>query len=168
VKSPNVSGQAYALTVMTPIEPGREGELREYLEGLGRPSPLAKLSRTHFGRWVIIPDYHSEPKQKPDPLDAPHLVFTACFDGDRDSWLDELCDTLAEEGERIWGRTGSALKAYLVEHQLETGFFVAAYGHATVPEVQRAVARREQMIRFAVETQGATAADLQSRFEAEF
>ena len=168
MKDPNVSGQAYALTVMTPIDAGREDELREYLETLGRPSPLAKLPRTHFARWVIIPDYNSEAGQKPDPLGAPHLIFTACFDGDRDSYLDELADALAAEAEQIWGRTGAALKAYLIENQLKSGFFVAAYGHATVGDVQRAVGQRDRMIAFAVETQGAPAEELQSRFEAEF
>jgi hypothetical protein len=168
VNDPNVSGQAYALTVMTPIERGREDELRAYLEALGRPSPLERLKRTHFGRWVIIPDYHAEAGQQPDSLGSPHLIFTACFDGDRDSYLDELCDKLAVEAEQIWGRTGAELKRHLVDNQLKTGFFFAAYGQAKVEEVQRAVEQRDRMIAFAVATQGASPEDLQGRFRGEF
>jgi hypothetical protein len=180
VSSSNVSGQAYALTVITPIERGREDELRAYLESFrdnGQPSPLARLPRTHFGRWVIVPDYHSERGQpKPDGLASQQLVFTSNFDGARDSYLDELCDALAVEAEEIWGRcvgcpkpaSGAELKRYLLHNQLDTGFFVAAYGNANVQKVQAAVAQRARLIEFAIATQGAAPEDLQARFAEQF
>ena len=66
--NPNVSGQAYALMVLTPITPGREQELRDLLEGYTEASsPLARLPRTHFGRWVILDDFVRDATQpKPD------------------------------------------------------------------------------------------------------
>jgi hypothetical protein len=179
VSSSNVSGQAYALTVITPIERGREDELRAYLESFrdsGLPSPFSRLPRTHFGRWVIVPDYVTEHGQQPDKLASQQLVFTSNFDGDRDSYLDELCAELAAEAEEIWGRcagcprpaAGEALKRYLLHNQIDTGFFVAAYGTATVQEVQAAVAQRSRLIDFAVAAQGLAPGDLQTRFAAEF
>ncbi len=176
--SRNVSGQAYALTVMTPIERGAEDELRAYLEGLRETgSPLAKLPRTHFGRWVIVPDYVSELDQpKEDRLVSQYLLFTSNFDGPRDSYLDELCEVLADEAGEIWGRcvgcpepaAGRPLRDYLVHNQLKTGFFVAAYGHATVQQVEAALDQRERMIDFAVSVQGAPPDELQRRFRDEF
>jgi hypothetical protein len=179
VKAPDVSGQAYALTVMTPIERGKEDALRAYLESFRNehlPSPLARLPRTHFGRWVIIPDYHSEEAQpKPDGLASQYLLFTACFDGELDSYLGELSETLAPEAEEIWGRCvgcprpaqGAALKSYLTHNQQTTGFFVAAYGEATVQEVQAALAQRSRLIDFAGATQGVEPEELQRRFASE-
>lgn len=54
----NISGQVYALTVLTPILDGHETELAEYLDTLpaGEQSPLARVPGTHFARWVIIGD----------------------------------------------------------------------------------------------------------------
>jgi hypothetical protein len=175
VKSSDVSGQAFALTVLTPIAAGQDDALRGYLESLranaGR-GPLARLPRTHFGRLVIVRDFVSDKVPDPDHLSTPHLLFTACFDGDLDSYLDELGTKLATEAEEIWGRcagaprpaAGAALKDYLKAHRIKTGFFVAAYGQATVDEVRRALDQREALIAFAQRAQGLAPADLQREF----
>jgi hypothetical protein len=177
--SSDVSGQAFALTVLTPIADGEVDALRGYLEGLraaGQPGPLARLPRTHFGRWVIVPDFIAEDEHEPDHLSAPHLLFTACFDGMVDSYLAELGTELAAEADEIWGRcagcprpaTGAALADYLMAHRIKTGFFVAAYGKATVPEVRAALAQREALIAFAQEAQEMDDATRQSEFLARF
>jgi hypothetical protein len=169
----NRCGQAYALTVLTPIEPGAQDDLRRYLEGLrATGSPLARLPRTHFGRWVIVADFVGDDERAPDHLATPYLLFTACFDGALDSYLDELCVELAAEATAIWGRcsgapqpvSGATLKDYLLAHQVKTGFFVAAYPQATVGQVRAALARREDMIVFARSAQGMDPAQLQAAF----
>jgi hypothetical protein len=170
---PDRSGQAGALTVLTPIEPGAVDGLRGYLEGLrATGSPLARLPRTHFGRWVIVPDFVPDGEREPDHLASPHLLFTACFDGALDSYLDELCAELSPEAPEIWGRctgapqppAGAALKAYLRAHHAKTGFFVAAYPQATVADVRGALAQRETVIAFARGAQGMDPAQLQAAF----
>ncbi|MFL5820501.1 MAG: hypothetical protein ACJ76S_07455 [Solirubrobacteraceae bacterium] len=173
----DTSGQACALTVMTPIESGKEAELRVYLEALPRrPSPLAKLERTHFARWVIVPDFVNDPAQpEEDHLSSPYLVFTSNFDGPTDSYLDELCDRLAPEAREIWGRcagcpasaAGRELKEYLLQNRIETGYFVAAYPDASVAMVKRSLEVRERMIDLAVRAQSMTAAELQQAFARE-
>jgi hypothetical protein len=169
----NRCGQAYALTVLTPIEPGAQDDLRRYLEGLrATGSPLARLPRTHFGRWVIVADFVGDDERAPDHLATPYLLFTTCFDGALDSYLDELCVELAAEAAAIWGRcsgapqppASTALKAYLLAHQVKTGFFVAAYPQATVGQVRAALARREDVIVFARSAQGMDPAQLQAAF----
>lgn len=170
---PDRSGQAGALTVLTPIAPGAEPALREYLEGLrAGPSPLARLERTHFGRWVIVSDLVPDDEPGPDRLTGPYLLFTASFDGPLDTYLDELCDELAAEAQEIWGRcaaapqppAGAPLKAYLRAHHQTTGFFVAAYPDATVGQVRAALAQREDVIAFARAAQGMDPAHLQAAF----
>jgi len=174
----NTSGQATAFMALTPIRPGSEGSLRSYLEALPQAgSPLARLAGTHFARWVIVRDWVNDPAQpREDHLESPYLIFTSNFDGPLDPYLDELCMKLAPEAREIWGRcvgcppdaTGPQLKAYLLHNKIDTGFFVAAYPHATVAQVKAALDARERLISFAVMAQAMPAADLQSAFLAEF
>jgi hypothetical protein len=174
----NSSGQATAFMALTPIRPGAESELRSYVESLPRAgSPLARLGGTHFARWVILDDWVNDPSQpRQDHLQSHYLIFTSNFDGPLDPYLDELCVKLAPEAREIWGRcvgcppdaTGPQLKAYLLHNRIETGFFVAAYPHATVPQVKAALAAREQLIAFAVRAQEMRADDLQRTFLEEF
>ncbi len=181
MQSPNVAGQAYAFMAMTPIKPGEEGALADYLHHLRErgSSPLARLPRTHLGRFVIVPDFHHEVTWKQlreEHLDRPYLIFTSNFDGQLDSYLDELCDRLAPEAKEIWGRCigcpesaqGAALKSYLKHNQVDTGIFFAAYGQATVETVKRSLVRREQMIEFACTSQGLAAEALQQAFVQRF
>jgi hypothetical protein len=167
----------YALTVLTPIVPGHEQALRDYLEALGRtPSPLARLPRTHFGRWVIVPAFVTDPEQPTaEELECAYLLFTATFDGPLDSYLDELCGELAPEAERIWGScigcpglSGDQLKAYLLGNQVHTGLFFSAYPDATVEVVRKSLHVRDKAIAFAVGAQEMEPAELQRAFLEEF
>jgi len=181
MRSANITGQAYAFMAMTPVKPGEEQPLADYLRGLrGRgPSPLTRLARTHLARFVIVPDFHNNPtwkQRREEHLDLNYLIFTSNLDGDLDSYLDELCEKLAPEAGEIWGRCvgcpehaqGAALKKYLEHNQIDTGIFFAAYGHATVAMVKHALRERERMIAFAVSSQGLEPAALQKAFLAEF
>jgi hypothetical protein len=181
VKNPfatNVNGQAYALTVLTPIVPGEEAALTSYLQALTHAtSPFAKLPRTHFGRWVIVPEFVQAKEQpKQDVLTTQYLLFTSNFDGKRDSYLDELCRELSAEAQEIWGRcvgcpkpaAGAELKRYLLHNQINTGFFYAAYPDATVPKVHAAIALREKTIALARDGQGMAPAELQQEFARRF
>ena len=49
---------------------------------------------------------------------------------------------------------------YLRRSRQRTGFFVAAYGQATVPQVHRGLARRERMIALAIDAQAMTPGEL--------
>lgn len=178
---PNVSGQAYAFMAMTPVKPGEEKPLAEYLRGLRErgPSPLAKLPRTHMGRFVIVPDFHNDPTWKQrheEHLDLNYLIFTSNLDGDLESYLDELCEKLAPEAKEIWGRCvgcpdsarGAELKRYLKHNQIKTGIFFAAYGHATVGTVKQSLRQRDRVIAFAIRSQGLEPGALQQAFLTEF
>lgn len=179
MKGVNQSGQAYGFLAITPIKPGEETALRAYLEGLRERGerPFSKVPRTHMARWVIIDDFYNDPsfKQgKPEHLTIPMLCFSSNFDGELDSYLDDLCTALAAEAPEVWGRCigcppeAKGLKAYLKHNQVDCGFFYAAYGQATVPQVTASLDQRDRLMAFATRAQGMEPAALQQAFIKEF
>ena len=104
--SHNVSGQAYALTVLTPIIDGHEAELTAHLEGLeeGDASPLARVPGTHIARWVVMDqvDLQGAGQRRHDAL-PPRLLFSSNFDGELDAYLEGLRTGMAEDADAIWG-----------------------------------------------------------------
>jgi hypothetical protein len=178
--SRNVSGQAYALTVLTPILEGHEQPLAEHLGALGDgdASPLARVPGTHIARWVIIDEvkYQGAGQRRHDKLSAPRLLFSSNFDGDLDAYLEGLRTGMAAEADAIWGHCrdyrghgdAGAFRDYMRSHQLEAALFFAAYGEQTVADVRRNVALRRQLIDFALEAQQLDAGDLKARFEEAF
>jgi hypothetical protein len=175
----NRFGQAYGLTVFTPIERGRESSLVRLLDGLapGDGSPLAAVPGTHFARWVVIPDLVYEgPPQHRDQRERGMLLFTSNFDGEPDPYLEALRTGLAGLADEIWGHCagypgsadGAAFAAYLRAHQVDSSLFFAAYGEQRVEQVQESLAARKRLTRFALGAQGMSAADLRAAFRQEF
>lgn len=169
----DANGQMRALTVLTPIAPGADEGLRAHLDGLrGSPSPLARLRRTHFGRWVIVPRFHRDPAQpKDEDLGCSYLLFTATFDGPLESYVGELCRELATEAQEIWGRCigcppggGAALERYLLHNKIPTGLLYTAYPDATVRYVKDCLELRDRTIAFAVRAQTLDPAALRDAF----
>lgn len=173
--SRNRVGTAYALTVFTPIVPGREGELRAHLEGLprGATSALARLEQLHTARLQIFDHLvHQGARQKPDRLKSNYLVFTASFDGDLDDFLGAICARLAPEADALWGHCAgypgaadrAAFKRYIAEHQIHTNLFASPYPTASVSSVRESLALRDRVVGFAADAQGLDAAALKERF----
>jgi len=174
--SRNVSGQAYALTVLTPILDGHVERLTAHLDALpeGADSPLARVPGTHLGRWVVIDQvkYQAHGQRHRDALSASRLLFTSNFDGTLEPYLERLRTCLAEDADAIWGhcrgypghedRAGFA--RWLRAHELEAALFFAAYGDRTVEQVHADLDKRTRLIEFALEAQGLEPADLKQRF----
>jgi len=176
----NVSGQAYALTVLTPIIDGHETQLAQYLNGLqsGEQSPLAAVPGTHFARWVVIDDviYEGPDQGEREHLQHSRLLFTSNFDGKLDPYLDALRTGLGESADAIWGHCigyprgddADAFAKYLRHHQVGTSLFFASYGDRTVQDVKRSLALRSKVVEFALRAQGLPAAELKAAFLQEF
>lgn len=176
----NISGQAYSLTVLTPIIDGHETELAAYLNGLpgGDQSPLAGVPATHFARWVVIDDvvYEGPDEGEREHLRHPRLLFTSNFDGQLDPYLEALRTGLGAAADTIWGHCmdypgrsdPSAFIAYMRHHQIDSSLFFAAYGDRTVEDVKRSLAVRTKLIDFALRAQGLAASDLKAGFVQEF
>ena len=136
-KSNNICGQAYSLTVLTPIIDGQETHLAQYLNALptGDASPLAGVPGTHFARWVVIDDviYEGPDQGDRDHLEHPRLLFTSNFDGDLDPYLEALRTGLGESADTIWGHCirypgreeGAAVARPPPHPQTETPLFFA-------------------------------------------
>ncbi|MDP8942829.1 MAG: hypothetical protein M3N16_01710 [Actinomycetota bacterium] len=175
----NRAGQTYALTVLTPILPGRHEALRECIEGfgIGPESPLAKLESTHFARLVVIPQLiHEGGWQRLDELRNQYLLFATDFDGTLERYLDDVCERMGEEADRIWGHCvgypgtadRAAFERYIRHNQLVTKFPFAPYGDKTVAEVREALALRQRLIDFAIRTQGMAPEELYEAYRQEF
>ncbi len=163
----------YALTVFTPIDPGRLDHLSHYIDTLPTPSPMTRMVATHFARWVIVPDFISDPGQPHrESLPGPYLLFSATFDGTLERYLDDLCEQIPDEAAEIWGScigapqpaAGAALQAYLRHNQIDTGLFFAAYPGASAALVKEALSTREKTIAFAVDSQGMSSAQMRAAF----
>jgi hypothetical protein len=176
----NISGQAYSLTVMTPIVNGQETQLTRYLDGLQsrNESPLAGVHGTHFARWVVIDDVIYEGSDEGDREHLKHarLLFTSNFDGELDAYLEALRTGLGDSADTIWGHCigypGSgearAFADYMRRHQLDSSLFFTAYGDRTVEEVKRSLALRTKFTEFALKAQGLRASELKAAFLQEF
>lgn len=179
LRDPNRSGDSYGFLAITPIKPRRSAALRRKLERLDATgSPFAKLPRTHFGRWVVLPDFYDtdpavmayQPEDE-DRLGAEYLIFSVCFDGERDSYLEELAAGIPAEAKAIWSEcagvdasSATDLVRYLKDNQIECGQYFSAYGHTTVAEVRRVLGQQLAMRDLAVRHYDLTPAQLQAEF----
>ena len=178
--SRNVSGQAYGLTVLTPILDGHAPQLTEHLEGLpeGSDSPLARVPGTHLARWVVIDQvkFQGAGQRHRDALGESRLLFTSNFDGELGPYLEALRTELAEEADAVWGhcrgypghQDPAGFAGWLRAHALEAALFFAAYGGQTLEHVRANLELRTRLIEFALDAQGLPAADLKARFEEAF
>ena len=173
--SRNVSGQAYALSVLAPIADGRADALQAHLEALGEgdASPLARVPGTHIARWVVIPNviYQGPGQRKRDRL-GPRLLFSSNHDGEVGAYLEGLRRGMAEDADAIWGHCrgypghadGPAFAAWMRAHMLEAALFFAAYGGMTVEQVKDNLARRRALLELVIAGQGMPPDDLKARF----
>jgi hypothetical protein len=172
--SRNRSGQAHALTVLTPILDGHREELTEHLNALpeGAASPLARVPGTHLARWLVIDDvkFQGAGQRRRDRLGASRLLFTSNFDGELDPYLDGLRTGLGADADAVWAHCraypghGEGFAGWIKAHALECALFFGAYGDHTVEEVHRNLEARSSLIEFALEAQPLGAADLKARF----
>jgi hypothetical protein len=172
--SRNVSGQAYALTVITPVLDGHAAELTAHLDALpeGEASPLARVPGTHLGRWVMIDQvkYQGAGQRHRDSLTTPRLLFTSNFDGELDRYLEQLQTGLGEDADAVWGHCagypgrGAGFAPWMKAHQIEAALFFAAYGGHTLEQVRANLDLRARAIAFALAAQGLPPEELKARF----
>ncbi len=180
----NTNGQAYGLTLLSPIKknpnrrPSHEAEIREILSrlGTGADSPLAKVPTTHMARIVVIDDvfFQGHPAHE-DHLKSKYLLFTSNFDGPLDAYLDLLGTEIPHVVNAIWSHcvnfpgagvgNNQPFREYMKRCQLTTTFFFADYPDATVAQVLRALDTQRKFIEFMERTQGIPAAELQREFK---
>jgi hypothetical protein len=172
----NAVGKAYFFLALTAILPGRAEALREHLESLptGSDSPLARVGRVHFGRWVIVSRLVKLGPVE-EQLANEYLLFAAEVDGPLDAFLDALRERMAEDADTVWGHCvgypGSGdregFHRWLRHNQIDAQLPFAAYPEATLPEVLEALELRERLTAFAVAAQGLDADALNEAYRRE-
>ena len=178
----NSSGQAYGLTVLSPIRNGPEqgpshaDHIRAVLAGFesGAESPLAQVNTTHMARLAVLDDvfYQAHPAAQ-DHLKSKYLFFSTNFDGGLDAYLELLRTDIPDDVDRIWkhcvGFPGigdkSAFGDYFKRCQVGNAIFFADYPEATVPDVLRALDGQVAFIDFVVRNQQTAPADLKQAFD---
>jgi hypothetical protein len=182
------SGQAYGLTVLSPIRPGEEGALKRVLATLplGDAAPFHRTP-THTSRWVVIerlpqaawpPDRDPEGRGRfeSDRLKSSYLLFDSNFDageGGLGGYLGALVAEMPAEIEAIYGHCvgypGLAKFAhYIDECQIRTTFFFSSY--ATVPRgmvrnVHAALRVQSDFVDLVAQSQGKAPGDVQARLK---
>jgi hypothetical protein len=174
----NRFGQAYGLTVLSPITGGvdehglsRDVALRRELRELNAApeSPFADVPTTHLARWVVIDDAPFEGvPAKVDHFASKYLLFTSNFDtnGQADDaafgvYMESLRTAIPQVLERLYqhclGFPGvenpEAFRIYMKACQVPTTFFFGAYQDATVEQVLRALDAQRRMSAFVLEQQ---------------
>jgi hypothetical protein len=173
------------VAVLTPIVPGKEADLAEYLETkipIGPGSPFTSLPHVHFARWVIIgqirADYSGRRRRQSwlvRPLRMRYLLFSCAFDSSGGDLFDELLDKIGPLADKVWGHcvgypdrpTRSAFCDYLTHNTLPNVQEFFAYHHS-VPEIKQAVRLRQQHVEFALAAQTLTDDALRNKFVQKF
>jgi hypothetical protein len=151
------------LAVLLPVIGGKEEELGERLDNLpeGRESPFALVSSTHFARLVLVPHLRDGADREISDLPA-LLFFSAEFDVPVGGYLEALCTLMPHKVDEIFelceGYPGVGsprrFKRWLLDHRVRAGFSINGNPGATAEEVVASLALRNQLIEFAVDTQG--------------
>jgi hypothetical protein len=154
VKSPNVSGQAYAFLALTPVKPGEEGPLKTYLEGLRKPgpSPFSRVPGTHMARFVIVERFFNAPSYK-QRLRSPHMYFESNFNGGWEEYIDAFSHILARGMTAFWGSSfgfpkplpTAPFKSYITENETSASHYYSAYPQATATMVKAALALDDKL-----------------------
>ena len=147
------------------------GAAREEIESwpLREDSPFARLEMVHFARFVIIPGLERQVADQPaDDLEAPYLMFSAFFDGERDAFLAALSESLADEADRAWSNCrgypghprshGATFRRWLEDHRVPATAIFGAYPDASIGDVRRALDFRARFRDFAFGVEAARTA----------
>lgn len=164
----NRRGNSYALTIVTPILPGKSDDLRSVLHGFNREeaSPLANIPDVHFAQWIVIDrlrtDWDHAPKI-PSILESEYLLFSADLTAPAyranklpRSFFCDLLHHVPGKCDAIWENcygypTADDPKAfvdYLTHSQVEIGLYYAAFPDLTPVEVTSAMKLRKQLADF--------------------
>jgi hypothetical protein len=180
---PNQNGSVYGLTILSPIiddaraTPSHDLQIRAYLAKLStrEESPFAAAPGTHLARLVVMDDviYVGMPSCE-EHLKSKYLVFESNCDGDLDTYLAGLAESIPHHLDSIWShcvgypKQGAADRqafvAYMKACQLETTFYFAAVNDKSVPETLRALQTQTAVADFIAAHQGTDPATLQRDF----
>ena len=148
----NLAGKAYAMNVVTPLQPALSPLQRLiYLVARARPSllkGLLGLSLIHFARWVIIRrDQWPDLGQGPQALQHDYLLFCSNFNGTWDQYIDAFSDGIPAGLDLFWYTAQKyphslpigPFKDYIGHNQIQTDYYYNATPGAAQRDIKAAL-----------------------------
>jgi len=142
----NVAGKAYAMNVLTPMQPWRTWINRAtFMASRAIPSSLGGLlglSIIHFARWVIIRrNQWPNLGQGKQALKNDYMLFCSNFNGTWDQYIDAFSDGIPDGLDLLWYSSTryphsipiTPFKNYIGKNQIHTSY----YYNATPGSAQR-------------------------------
>jgi len=134
----NIAGKAYAMNVITPMNPMITWINRLLFMGArglpGNLGGLLGLSLIHFARWIIVKrDQWPDPENsgKKQDLQNDYMVFCSNFNGTWDQYIDAFSDGIPEGLDLFWFSSTkypnsipiTPFKDYITHNQIDTDYY---------------------------------------------
>lgn len=187
----NKSGNAYALTLLSPIRhgvpkecpPGMEGQthaacVRYLLQDVFRvseDSPMARVPNTYLSRFYILNDvpYQGKPAIL-EHLKSNYLVFSVNFHGELEPYLQGMWTAVEADIRALlrhcFGfekvRDSAGFIEYIKRCQIETTFFFNGSTDEPLAVQLKSLYLKQEFSQFAFENQDKSAPELQAAFKA--
>ena len=133
-------GQVTELTLIATLKPGTAPAFKEVLahaQAVPNGALFARLPTIHFARWVLFDN-------------DTRLLFTSNFDGDFFAYIRDFSVEAPDAMDRVFSpcegypekgcRDFAAFTQFILDHQVPTNLFYAAYPDASVKAVRKALA----------------------------
>lgn len=168
----------YQLTAILAVRSSEEATLSARLAELAAldASPFGRLAATHYVRLAPFDRLGADrPGEEIEHLDATYLLTSIVFDGDPDRYLMTLARVCRREVEEIFGCCDGwpgrddlvAFAAWIRQHEYGPLHRFGALP-VTAPQIVAALAQRDRLIGFAVDTQDLAAEELHAAYLREF
>jgi hypothetical protein len=179
----NVSGRAYGLTVLCPLQDDRRARfsyaaaIRERLAAmpLDEASPMARVPNTYLCRFFVLDDvpYQGDPAAC-EHLASKYLVFIAEIHGKLDPYLHAMWKNAQSMIERVFEycigfegiRSADEFANYVKRCQVRTTFYFNGSTDEPLEEQLKALYLKQEFAKFVRLHQGKTALELQQAFAA--
>jgi hypothetical protein len=163
----NVSGKAYAMTVITPVPPHRTW-ITILLFAAARLMPgtlkgLKGLSLIHFARWVIVQrrNWRGGADDTPFAIANDYMIFCSNFNGTWDQYVDAFADGIPNGLDLFWYTSTrypnsvpiSPFKGYIRANQIDNDYYYNATPGAAQRDIKAALRVRGALL--ALETEAA-------------
>lgn len=153
----NVSGKAYAMTVLTPVPPRRTW-ITVILFAAARLLPgtlkgLKGLSLIHFARWVLVART-AWPARAGDTIANDYMIFCSNFNGTWDQYVDAFADGIPNGLDLFWYTSTrypnsipiSPFKAYIKANQIDNDYYYNATPGAAQRDIRAALRVRAALL----------------------
>lgn len=190
----NISGNAYALTILSPIRNGLvTGEeiacadkVRDLLHDWNMldNSPMTRVPQTYLCRYFVLDDVYTESLSgsgalpNEEHLKSKYLVFSSNFHGgstgDVDAYLRGMWSGISDYIKQVWRycygfeqvNDAASFASYMKRCQLTASLFFVGANDEPLEEQLKALYLKQEFAKFAVDNQGLGAAALRANYQA--